>query len=69
METPQKVSTTDLIIKVMEEFGETEPTNCLVIFSTEDGNLALRGNVADKATLVGMLQICCQMVFSSVGQG
>jgi hypothetical protein len=40
-----------------------------VIFSTEDGNLALRGNVLDKATVIGMLQLCCQMVFSSVGQG
>lgn len=65
METQQKLSTTDLIVKVMEEFGQNEPCDCLVIFTTDDGNLALRGTVHNKATIIGMLQLCCQMVLAS----
>lgn len=45
----------DLLMEVMEDFGETEPVDVLVVYTNENEELVMKSNCR-RTTLVGLLE-------------
>lgn len=55
-------SATGVLIKAMEEFGQSEPTSVLVIFVCEDGCIKYSSNIDSTAMKLGMLDMTRELI-------
>lgn len=64
---PQDETTTDFMIRVMEEFGEkTEPQAMLILYTAADGSLRERSNIPSDSMKLGMMEIAKRMILSTL---
>lgn len=57
-EEPKKRRTpSEVLIDCLEDFGLDEPTEVLVIYKTQHGDLAWQSNQLQHSNLVGMLEM------------
>ena len=54
---------TEVVIKTLETFGESEPEDVLVLFTNADGNLVWRSNIASVSMRIGMLRVAEHAMF------
>lgn len=51
-----KRTPTDTLMRALEEFGVDEPTECIVIFQTQGGDICTISSTDTVSTKVGMLE-------------
>jgi hypothetical protein len=49
------------LMKAMEEFGKSEPIDCLVVWIDESGEIAWSQSTRSRAILIGMLDMVREM--------
>ena len=59
-------SATHVLIRTMEEFGQSEPTAVLVIFVCEDGSVKYSSNIDGAMMKLGMLEFAKALVLNRV---
>lgn len=55
-------SATNVLIRTMEEFGQSEPTSVLIIFVCEDGSVKYSSNIDGATTKLGMLDFAREII-------
>lgn len=50
-------SPTDTLLKALEEFGTDEPLECVVVFSTQSGDICTMSSTDTVSTKVGLLEM------------
>lgn len=54
---PQQKTPTEILIRCMEDFGEDEPLEVIVLYRTKNGTTAWSSNIGPNAHFVGMLRM------------
>jgi len=55
-----KRSPTETLMKALEEFGVDEPVECIVVFSTQGGDLCTMSSTDTVSIKVGLLELAKQ---------
>lgn len=50
----------------MEDFGETEPKECIVIYTNEDGDLCWSCTSDSRVVKLGLIEACKQYIISGL---
>jgi hypothetical protein len=59
--TEHKETASELMIAVMGEFGQNEPEDILIIFTTESSSIAYRSNIENTCMRIGMIEVAAWM--------
>lgn len=52
-----KRTPTETLMKALEEFGVDEPVECVIVFSTQGGDLCTMSSTDTVSTQVGLLEL------------
>lgn len=61
-------SATDTLMSAMEDFGESEPKECMVIWTDEGGDICWSSTTDSQAMKLGMLEMVKQLVIGRIGE-
>lgn len=64
LEEEDRQNPTEFLMKVMEDFGLSEPVKVVVIFTAEDGSLQVSTNRIDRTSVIGMLVQAQQLILN-----
>lgn len=53
---PQRRTPTETLVAALEEFGHDEPAECLVIFTTQGGDICTMSSTDTLSTKLGMIE-------------
>ncbi len=57
---------TETLIAVMEEFGKDEPRDCLVIYTTREGDLCWSSTSDSHVIKLGLIEACKQFMIARI---
>ena len=60
------VTPSELLIEVMEEFGKSEPLQCVIVFVSEDGSMNWHSNTDSISHSIGMLEMAKQFIIGDL---
>ncbi len=52
-----KRTPTEVLLKALEEFGVDEPTDCIVVFTTQSGDIVTMASTDQVSTKIGLLEM------------
>lgn len=63
---PNTRTATETLVSVMEDFGDAEPKECIVIYTNEAGDLCW-STTSDSMTIkLGLLEACKQFIIAGI---
>ena len=57
---------TETLVTVMEEFGECEPKDCIVIYTNANGDLCWSSTSDSQVVKFGLLEACKQFMIARI---
>ncbi|HEX5234149.1 MAG TPA: hypothetical protein VFW25_02335 [Silvibacterium sp.] len=61
-----KRSSTDTLMSVMETFGQSEPNECIVVWTNEDGDICCSATTDSRSVKLGMLEMMKQLIVADM---